>query len=672
MPITNAQIQAAEAIQDAAAHDPSPQVRLVAGPGTGKSRTIEERVRWLLAQHVPATAIAVVSFTRASSSDLRSRIRAYCDTNNQVGANYVRVSTLHSLALSLLSAAGLLLQYPAPPLVLDDWELENVFDAEFGHLQHIGKRRRVAIRRQHEAFWNTGSWGPSNYIPPNPPITPAERASFTAFHGPRTQTYSCVLPGEIVRQCLQHIQAGTLDPVALSHLQHLIVDEYQDLNPIDLQFVDEMITRGVTTFVAGDDDQSIYSFRYGSPAGIQLFTGKYPSAGSRTLSECFRCTPAPIAASGALIGAHAGPNRIPKTIQSLYATAVPPLSGIVHRWRFSSGRDEVRAIATSCQTLLGAGVPPRQILVLLSDSRQLLPLLRQEMDAAAVPFEPPRSETFIDSPVGRFLLAIVRLVCKTEDYVAHRLLLGLRSGVGVATCHLIAQTVVDQALNYRDIFHNPLPLSAFSGRALTALNHARDVCVQIAGWVPADTLALRSAEISTILAASFDGAAVQDWQQYSATLPGDINLEELRDWLWADNDEQQMTVLGDVYARLGQLMPTTAVLPPRIRVMTMHGAKGLSARIVFVPGLEDSILPGPRRSPYPGLVLEAARLLYVSLTRARVACIVSYATRRMVQGHMRNQVASRFAANLSDAFQQRTVGLSAAELQLILSETAQL
>ena len=69
MPITNAQIQAAEAIQDAAAHDPSLQVRLVAGPGTGKSRTIEERVRWLLAQHVPAAAIAVVSFTRASSNE---------------------------------------------------------------------------------------------------------------------------------------------------------------------------------------------------------------------------------------------------------------------------------------------------------------------------------------------------------------------------------------------------------------------------------------------------------------------------------------------------------------------------------------------------------------------------------------------------------------------------
>ena len=332
----------------------------------------------------------------------------------------------------------------------------------------------------------------------------------------------------------------------------------------------------------------------------------------------------------------------------------------------------VSVIATSCQILVGADFPARQILVLLSNPRAQLPILRQEMNTAAVPFEPPRSETFIDSRVGRFLLALVRLVNRTDDYVAYRLLLGLRAGVGVQTCHLIAQIVVDQALNYRDIFHNPLPSNAFSGRALTALNHARDVCVQIAGWSANDTLALRSAEISTILAASFDAAAVQEWQQYSATLPIDMNLEELRDWLWADNDEQQMIVLGDVYARLGQLMPTTAVLPPRIRVMTMHGAKGLSGRVVFVPGLEDSILPGPRRNPYPGLLLEAARLLYVSITRARGACIVSFATRRMVKGNMHNQVASRFATSLGGAFQPRTVGLSTAELQQILDEAAQL
>ena len=222
----------------------------------------------------------------------------------------------------MLRAANLL-HYPADPLVLDGWELEKIFDAEFGHANGIEKRRREEIRREHEAFWSTGQWAPPNYIPPNPPITQAERDAFNAFHGPRTQSYSCVLPGEIVRECLRQIVAGNLDPVAVVGLQHLIVDEYQDLNPIDQQFVGELISRGVIAFVAGDDDQSIYSFRFGSPAGIQNFLQSYQAATSHTLTDCFRCADSVAAAANALMAGYPSPNRLPKALHSLYAGSAP-------------------------------------------------------------------------------------------------------------------------------------------------------------------------------------------------------------------------------------------------------------------------------------------------------------------------------------------------------------
>jgi DNA helicase-2/ATP-dependent DNA helicase PcrA len=151
-----------------------------------------------------------------------------------------------------------------------------------------------------------------------------------------------------------------------------------------------------------------------------------------------------------------------------------------------------------------------------------------------------------------------------------------------------------------------------------------------------------------------------------------MTLEELRDWLWADTDEQQMTVLGAVFARLNQAMPGTAVLPPRVRIMSMHGAKGLSSRIVFVPGLEEHIFPGPWRQPYPGLVLEAARLLYVSVTRARAACILSYAAQRRMQGPMRATAASRFTTSLNGPFIGRFNGLQLPEVQHIMAEITNL
>lgn len=669
MPITPQQVQAAEAIQHAAAHDGSSQVRLVAGPGTGKSFSIEERVCWLLAQGATPRSIAVVSFTRASSVELRNRIHLYCTSRGQPLGNQVRVSTLHSLALRILRAAGLL-HYPADPLVLDSWELENVFDAEFGHCHGIGKRRREEIRRDHEAFWNTGQWGPPNYVPPDPPITAQERGAFGAFHGPRTQTYSCVLPGEIVRQCLDHILAGNLDPTTLIHLQHLIVDEYQDLNPIDQQFVDELINRGAAAFVAGDDDQSIYSFRYASPAGIQTFTQRYPGAGQHTLSDCFRCANSIVTAADALIAAYPSQNRIPKVLTSLYRAAVPPVHGSVHRWRFGTAAQECEGIGTSCQALISAGLNPRDILILLSNQRELLAGLRDALNGLGVPFEPPRAETFIDSETGRFVLALIRIVCDMHDYVAHRLILGLRSGVGVGTCNAIAQMTIINSLNYRDIFYNPLPGGVYTRKALTALNHARQACAQVSGWQKTDTLAQRLPDLSAIVTAAFNPAEAQKWDHYAAGLPQDMTLAELRDWLWADTDEQQTAVLGAVYVRLNQPVPAAAALPPRVRIMSMHGAKGLSGRVVFIPGLEDDIFPGPWRQPYPGLVLEAARLLYVSITRARAACMLSYALRRRIQGRTTQMTPSRFTTSLNGAFVHRTVGLQPGEVQRIMNDIA--
>jgi DNA helicase II / ATP-dependent DNA helicase PcrA len=106
--------------------------------------------------------------------------------------------------------------------------------------------------------------------------------------------------------------------------------------------------------------------------------------------------------------------------------------------------------------------------------------------------------------------------------------------------------------------------------------------------------------------------------------------------------------------------------------MTMHGAKGLSARVVFVPGLEEEIFPGPYRQPYPGLILEAARLLYVSLSRARAACIASFAGSRVVHGQVAHHAASRFTNALGGPFTQQNGGLTAAEVAAIVADCAAL
>jgi len=93
---------------------------------------------------------------------------------------------------------------------------------------------------------------------------------------------------------------------------------------------------------------------------------------------------------------------------------------------------------------------------------------------------------------------------------------------------------------------------------------------------------------------------------------------------------------------------------PRVRVMTMHGAKGLNAAVVFIPGLEEAILPGEKRTPYPGRVQEVARQLYVSISRAHIACFVSYARSRLKSGKREyNRAHSRYCVSLGGRFNER-------------------
>ncbi|MBS1862168.1 MAG: ATP-dependent helicase [Actinobacteria bacterium] len=121
------------------------------------------------------------------------------------------------------------------------------------------------------------------------------------------------------------MDAGTLDPAGLLGIEQLIVDEFQDLNPMDLRFVYGIEAQGVGLFIAGDDDQSLYSFRYATPTGIQEFTNRFDPVGDHVLRDCFRCTPKVLRAAETLIAANAAPGRIAKNHVSLYAEADPPL-----------------------------------------------------------------------------------------------------------------------------------------------------------------------------------------------------------------------------------------------------------------------------------------------------------------------------------------------------------
>ena len=247
-------------------------------------------------------------------------------------------------------------------------------------------------------------------------------------------------------------------------------------------------------------------------------------------------------------------------------------------------------------------------------------------------------------------------------------MLGLKRGVGPGTCNQIREAViVTPNTSFRGLFYDPLPDGVFTPRAVTALNEARQTCATVATWQTEDTLAQQTGSIEAILRTTMDDAAAESWLAFAAPLPPQLMLSELRDYIWIDNAQQRADVLKRVADRLGAEGEATP--PPeldRVRVMTMHGAKGLSGRVVFIPGLEHGLLPNRHQTPYPAQLLEAARLLYVSITRARAACVLSFAQRRTIFGTFQTQHPSQFAGQTGGTFAPRTDSLTADETTAIM------
>ena len=152
-----------------------------------------------------------------------------------------------------------------------------------------------------------------------------------------------------------------------------------------------------------------------------------------------------------------------------------------------------------------------------------------------------------------------------------------------------------------------------------------------------------------------------------------MTLRELRDYVWADTEAQQDEVLRKAKERIGEADPL--LVPPRrgrVRLMTLHGSKGLTARYVFIPGLEEQLFPGGFRRNYPGLIEEAARLLYVGMTRARIGLILSRAAWRSHQGRWTRMTPSRFAASTGGAFANHKGGFGQDVLSALLEDARNL
>lgn len=575
-----------------AAADESP-LRVRAGPGTGKTFTLIRRAARLLENGAAPRQILVCTFTRTAAGDLKRELERL----DVAGASSVRATTVHALCFSILAQNEVLEVTDRTPRPLLEYErrflLQDLQRGEFGGIREREKRLK--------AF--EAAWARLQSDQPGWPTDPVDQQfhhdliDWMTFH-------RAMLIGELVPETLRYLRNNPATPER-NAFPHILVDEYQDLNAAEQEFV-QLIAQNAQLTITGDEDQSIYSFKYAHPEGIAEFHTRHPGTADETLDLCRRCPTNIVEMANRLIS-----NNRRRTNRALVPRAENGV-GEVHVVQWRTMREERDGLADFIQQRVQAGeVEPGRILV-LAPARQFGYAVRDALNARGVQAHSFFQEQALDGDPkdlakcrAQQAFTLLTLAANSEDSVALRCWCGFGSAsLRRGSWERIRRICAD----------NGLTLTA----ALDGVEQGR-IHLPYHGDLPTWLRDLR-ARLEAL--APLRGPALVD-----ALFPADNpDFAQLRTMAASIDPEAEAAQLLELL-RTNVTQPELPTDVGYVRVMSLHKSKGLTADLVVVMGCVEGLIPrlpddGPQADRDQALE-EQRRLFYVSITRARQILVLS-------------------------------------------------
>lgn len=572
-------------------------IRVMAGPGTGKSFALKRRLTRLLEEGADPKRILVVTFTRTAAADLVQEIAGL----GVDGCEDIVASTLHSYCFRLLmkeavfefnsrtprpliaiAKAGVL-QFEAAPLLADLNSLVTFGD----------KRNRTKRIRAFEAQWARLQSDEPGWA--SDPVDAAFHADLLAW----LQFHECMLIGELVPEALNFVRNNPAS-AAVDPFDHVLVDEYQDLNKAEQVLIDFLAVSG-SLGIVGDVDQSIYSFRYAHPAGIEEFHNGHAGTDDHRLDECRRCPRHVVAIADHLIRR----NHPPGAGQRLMARPANP-DGEVHVVQWTSMKDEVDGVSELVTKLISdQGYQPGDILILCP--RRLIGYdIRQQLLGANIPAHSFYHEEALEADEAREAFSFLSLVANPKDRVSLRYLLGCHSNSWLSNQYkLIRQHCEANGAHPWDVLE-------LLETGLLALGRTSEIVIRF-GQVKANLAEIQGLELADLVDRLFPDD--EDWAQV---------IREMS-LLGIDDLESAPELLNHVRTKITQPeMPEAGAFA---RIMSLHKSKGLTAKAVIVCGCIEGLVPfrnedAPTAEQQKNL-REQRRLFYVAITRCTEFLAVS-------------------------------------------------
>ena len=620
--------------QRAAVEQTQGPLLVLAGAGSGKTRVLTCRIAHLIDSGVPAWKILAITFTNKAAREMVERVDALSGESGKDAW----VSTFHSCCARILRRDIEKLGYKREFAIYDEDDRMTVIKGvakslELNDKEFPPKAIKAAISDAKNRMLTPREWlkdAGDNFR--NRKLCEAYEKYEIALRGNNALDFDDLL--------IKTLELLSEHPPVLQYYQdkfdYVLVDEYQDTNIAQYQFVRLMAGGKRNLCVVGDDDQSIYGWRGADIRNILEFEKDFPDCRVIKLEQNYRSTANILDAANQVIAHNAGRKE-----KALWTQCDPgDKVGLYHAM---DERDEAAFAALMSKKLINQGMRPGEIAVLYRTNAQSR-VLEEAFVRAGVPNRIYGGQRFYDRKEVKDLIAYMRALVNPDDDVSVRRIINEpKRGIGDSTVEALALYAGENDLSLMAAVLDSEG-AGLSSRAQRLVGGFADLMVEL-------TEAMYSMSITEFTSALIEKTGYVKALEESKTEENQTRIENIRELEGAVSEFAKLNPEGTLTDFLENVALITDVdnlneTSGAVTLMTLHSAKGLEFDAVFLVGMEEGVFPLSRALFDETALEEERRLAYVGITRAKKKLYLSHAHTRMLYNARSANQLSRFVSEI--------------------------
>jgi len=626
---------------------------VIAGAGSGKTRVLTYKIAYLLKKGFAPSSILALTFTNKAAREMKERVAGMVGEKT---ARYLWMGTFHSVFSRILRSEAEVIGYSKNFTIYDSADSKSLIKSIVRELKLDEKVYKPGLVQSRLSYAKNNLITPDAYNA-NTDLIKADIASKVPLMKDLYKIYCnrCKKADAMDFDDLL-LQTNVLfrnNPDILQKYQQLfgyvLVDEYQDTNFAQYLIVKKLAEVHEKICVVGDDAQSIYSFRGANIDNILQFKTTYNNAQIFKLEQNYRSTKTIVNAANSLIDKNA--QQIRKTVFSEKETGKP-----IKVLSVFTDFEEGFVVANNIVELRYKNDYKFQDIAILYRTNSQSRVMEEALRKQNIPYRIYGGLSFYQRKEIKDLIAYFRLVSNQNDEEAFKRIINYPArGIGDTTVNKLIECSQLHGVSIWEILSDMLkfnlPVNAGTANKLAQFRNMIDVFAEQVPTLNAYDLANSIVKTTGVLSDTYTDMSPENLSKQD-------NIQELLKAIHEfceakQQDGEALTLLPEYLAEISLLTDQDTDKEQnkdKITLMTVHAAKGLEFRAVFIVGMEEELFPSPFCTQSERELEEERRLFYVAITRAEELCFISYAKSRFKNGKTNFSNPSRFIKDIDEQF----------------------